>query len=139
MGTVERILGERFEDARGCIASLNQFHFDEVKRMYVLHHCDTTTRRGWNGHQFERKWFFCTKGRFTIRLVAIDNWISPSPTLPVEVYELSSAQSELLCVPAGYASLIQATEVDSILTVFSDKTVAESQMDSYKFDATMWL
>lgn len=138
MNPVKRIPGERFEDARGLIASLNTFRFKDVKRMYVLHHNDTQTLRGWNGHRFEKKWFFCTKGRFHIRLVAVDNWETPAPDLPVEHVHLSDTRSELLCVPGGYASLIQAEIPGSILTVFSNNTVEESLADSYRFAASLW-
>jgi dTDP-4-dehydrorhamnose 3,5-epimerase len=138
MKSIELLAGEVFKDARGQISSLNNFHFDGVKRMYILHHPNTETRRGWNGHQFERKWFYCIKGAFDISVVTIDNWDAPSPTLRPEIHHLSGDQSALLCVPAGRASLIQATTPDSILMVLSDKTLAESAADSYKFDMNLW-
>ena len=138
MAKTELLPGEIFKDARGQIASLNNFHFDGVKRMYVLHHPDTHVIRGWNGHQFERKWFYCMKGAFEVRLVAIDNWTAPSPTLTAERHQLTSETSQLLCVPAGYANRIQALTPDSILMVLSDKTLEESAADSYRFDATLW-
>jgi dTDP-4-dehydrorhamnose 3,5-epimerase len=138
MDTIELLAGEVFKDARGQISSLNNFHFDGVKRMYILHHSDTVTRRGWNGHQFERKWFYCIKGAFELSVVTIDNWEAPSPTLQPEIHHLSSDQSALLCIPAGRASLIRATLPDSILMVLSDKTLDESVADSYKFDVNLW-
>ncbi len=138
MANTEWLLGEVFKDARGQISSLNNFHFEGVKRMYILHHPDTVTRRGWNGHQFERKWFYCVKGAFQLSVVEIDNWESPSADLIPELHHLTSDQSALLCVPAGRASLIQATQPDSILMVLSDKTLEASAADSYKFDPTLW-
>lgn len=138
MDTIKLITGEIFKDARGQISSLNTFHFEGVKRMYILHHPDTETRRGWNGHQFERKWFYCVKGSFELSVVTIDNWVSPSPALKPEVHHLTSEESALLCVPAGCASLIRATTPDSILIVLSDKTLAESAADSYRFDINLW-
>lgn len=138
METVNRLIGEVFKDARGQISSLNSFHFEGVKRMYILHHPDTETRRGWNGHRFERKWFYCVKGSFSIAVVTPDDWQAPSPSLQAETHHLSEAQSELLCVPAGRASLIRATTPGSILMVLSDKTLEESVADSYRFDSTLW-
>ncbi|MBQ9693244.1 MAG: WxcM-like domain-containing protein [Kiritimatiellae bacterium] len=138
MATIEILHGEVFKDARGQISSLNNFHFDGVKRMYLLHHPDTAVIRGWNGHQYERKWFYCVKGAFDIRLVAIDHWVNPSPHLTAEAYPLCAEESRLLCVPGGYANRIQAREPDSILMVLSDKTLEESIADSYRFDAKLW-
>lgn len=138
MAKTELLAGEIFKDARGQISSLNHFHFEGVKRMYVLHHPDTAVIRGWNGHQFERKWFYCMKGAFEVRLVEVDNWTAPSPTLTAACHHLTSAQSQLLCVPAGYANRIQALTPDSILMVLSDKTLEESAADSYRFDASLW-
>lgn len=138
MDTIKLLAGEVFKDARGQISSLNNFYFEGVKRMYILHHPDTETRRGWNGHQFERKWFYCAKGAFELSVVTIDNWESPSPALKPEVHHLTSEASALLCVPAGCASLIRATTPDSILMVLSDKTLAESVADSYRFDINLW-
>lgn len=135
---VELLPGEIFKDARGQISSLNNFHFDGIKRMYILHHPDTATQRGWNGHRFERKWFYCIRGAFKVLIVTIDNWEKPSETLQPEQYHLSSTNSELLCVPAGRASLIQATQPNSILMVLSDKTLEASANDSYRFDTTLW-
>jgi dTDP-4-dehydrorhamnose 3,5-epimerase len=132
------IAGEVFCDARGRIASLNTFHFEDVRRMYVVHHPDTTVVRGWDGHRFERKWFFCSAGAFRVSLVEIDNWETPSKDLKPSFYDLEEGTSALLCVPAGYANCFKATQPGSTLVIFSDKTVEESVADSYRFDKDTW-
>lgn len=138
MENVELLSGEIFKDARGQISSLNNFHFEGVQRMYIVHHPDCSTIRGWNGHQFERKWFYCVKGSFEVRLVKVDDWQNPSPTLSATCHRLSEGESQLLCVPGGYANRLQALEPDAILLVLSDKSLAESAADSYRFDPTLW-
>lgn len=132
------IAGEIFRDARGRIASLNTFHFDDVKRMYVVHHPDTDVVRGWNGHRFERKWIFCSAGAFRVSLVEIDDWASPSKDLQPQFFDLNENTSALLCVPAGYANCFKATLPNSTLVIFSDKTIDESVADSYRFDKDTW-
>lgn len=132
------IEGEIFCDARGRIASVNAFDFADVRRMYVVHHPETSIVRGWNGHAFERKWFFCSAGAFRVALVKIDNWQAPSKDLKPSFYDLQEGKSALLCVPAGYASCLRALVPHATLTVFSDKTLAQSQADSYKFDKDYW-
>lgn len=135
----EVIKGEIFCDARGRIASVNGFNFSDVKRMYVVHHPSVEVVRGWNGHQFERKWFFCSAGAFQVALVAIDDWPHPSDELVPNVYTLHEGESELLCVPGGYASCLKAVKPGSTMVIFSDRTVEESMMDSYKFDSHRWI
>ena len=137
METVKVIKGEMFEDRRGQIASINNFSFDEIKRTYILHHPDTSIVRGWHGHKHEKKWFYCHQGAFTLKLVAIDNWDKPSKELKIETFHLTGNESQLICVPAGYASYIKAEISDSILQVFSNKTYAEAmaEKDSYRFDS----
>lgn len=134
----ELIEGEIFRDMRGRIASLNTFHFDDVKRMYVVHHPDVDVVRGWNGHRFERKWIFCSTGAFRVSLVEIDDWVAPSKDLQPYFFDLNENISALLCVPAGYANCFKATQPNSTLVIFSDKTVDESLADSYRFDKDTW-
>lgn len=134
---VEVIQGEIFQDHRGKIASLNNFCYDEIKRSYFITHPDVAVIRGWHGHKLERKWFYCIKGEFTLALVKIDNWSTPSPDLVPEVFHLTDTDSKIICAPVGYASCIKAEETDSVLMVLSDKTMEEAMSlnDSYRFPA----
>lgn len=138
---VKIVEGEIFKDVRGRIASLNDFSFDGVKRVYFIHHPDTSIVRGWHGHKLEKKFFYCVKGKFTIGLVKIDNWETPSRDLVPEVITLCEEKSRIICVPAGYASRIKAEIEDSALMVLSDKTLEEAMalQDSYRFDKDCFL
>lgn len=138
MADVKVIQGEIFEDYRGKIASLNAFHFPGVERVYFIHHPDVSIIRGWHGHRYEKKWFYCVKGRFTIGLVKIDNWESPSKDLKPVMYVLSETDSKIICVPEGYANCIKAEIPDSILLVFSSKTLPEAFADSWRYDKDYW-
>jgi dTDP-4-dehydrorhamnose 3,5-epimerase len=139
MSKITIVEGEIFRDARGQISSLNAFRFPGVERCYVIHHPDRSVVRGWNGHQFEKKWFYCIKGAFTLGLVEIGNWDSPSADLKAEVYELSENESKIICVPEGYANCIKAREEGSILLVLSNKSIDEALKDSWKYDSSMWV
>lgn len=131
--------GEIFNDERGRISSLNNFHFDGVRRSYFITHPDKSVIRGWHGHQFERKWFYCVKGAFTLALVRVDNWESPSADLPAEIFELSESESRLVCVPGGYANCLKASEDGSVMIVLSDKILSEALEDSWRYDKNMWV
>ncbi len=134
----ELLQGEVFIDHRGQISSLNHFRFDGVKRVYFIHHGDTNFVRGWHGHQFERKWFYCVKGAFTLALVQPNDWNNPSPDLEAQIFDLSADNSQIVCVPAGYASSIRAKVTGSALMVLSDKLLEDALGDSWRYDSTMW-
>ena len=139
MADVKVINGEIFRDQRGQISSLNAFRFPGVERFYFIHHPDTSVIRGWHGHQHEKKWFYCVKGAFTIGLVEIDNWESPSPDLKAQKYHLTEQESRIICVPEGYANCIKASIPGSILLVFSGKTLPEAYSDSWRYDNKLWI
>lgn len=139
MADVEVLAGERHVDVRGSVRSLNGFRFPGVRRMYVIQHPETSIVRGWNGHQFERKWFYCMAGAFTLALVKLDDMEHPSAALVPEIHHLTAERSELICVPAGYASAMRAETPDAVLMVLSDKTLEESVADSYRYDAHNWV
>lgn len=139
MADVKIIDGEIFRDERGQISSLNAFRFPGVERFYFIHHPDTSVIRGWHGHKHEKKWFYCVKGAFTVGLVEIDNWESPSPGLKARKYHLTEQESRIICVPEGYANCIKASVPGSILLVFSGKTLPEAYSDSWRYDSKLWI
>ena len=128
MAAVKIVEGEIFRDARGRISSLNDFRFPGVERFYFIHHPDITIIRGWHGHRFEKKWFYCVKGAFTLGLVEIDDWETPSRGLRPKLYHLSEQKSEIICVPEGYANCIRAEQPD----------LSEAQADSWRYPADYW-
>ena len=139
MSKVQVIEGEIFTDYRGLISSLNDFDFEGVERFYFIHHPDADVVRGWHAHQFEKKWFYCVKGAFTIGLVKIDDWEHPSENLRAEVFHLSEARSEIVCVPEGYGNCIKAEEPGAVLLVFSGKRYEEALADSWRYDKDLWV
>lgn len=139
MDVIKVIEGEIFRDYRGQISSINSFQFEGIKRSYIIHHPDVAVVRGWHGHQFERKWFYCLKGLFSVALVKIDNWEKPSNDLKPEIFHLSDNVSQLVCVPAGYANCLKAYTPGSIMLVLSDKTLDEAKDDSWRYDKDLWV
>lgn len=139
MKAIKVIEGEIFKDERGQICSLNNFRFGEVERFYFIHHSNTNVIRGWHGHQFEKKWFYCVKGAFTLALVKIDNWKKPSANLIPEIFHLSNTESKIVCVPEGYANCIKANCPDSIMLVYSGKILSKAIHDSWRYDKDLWI
>lgn len=139
MSDIKIIKGEIFMDERGQISSLNNFHFDGVKRCYMIHHPNTEIVRGWHGHKDESKWFYCVKGQFSVACVKVDNWTDPSPDLIPQVYHLNENESNLVCVPKGYANCLKAWQKDSVMLVFSEKILEDALGDSWRYDKSMWI
>jgi len=139
MSEIQLIQGEIFNDYRGQISSLNDFRFDGVQRCYFIHHPDKKIIRGWHGHQFEKKWFYCVKGSFTLTFVKIDDWENPSKDLVPEIFNLTETNSQIICLPEGYANCVKAQEDDSVLLVLSGKILSEALSDSWRYDCNLWI
>ena len=139
MSEVQVIDGEIFNDERGQISSLNNFHFEGVRRGYFIHHPNIEVIRGWHGHQYEKKWFSCIKGEFILGLVKIDNWEMPSSNLIPQIFKLSEKKSQIVCVPDGYANILKATIPNSVMLVLSGKVLEEALKDSWRYDKNLWI
>ena len=93
--------------------------------MYVIENHSVDFVRAWQGHKIEQRWFSAVQGRFKIQLISIDNWDMPSENLPRIEYHLHSEKLDILHIPAGYISSIQALEEKSKLVVMSDYHLGE--------------
>lgn len=139
MSDIKIVEGGVFSDYRGKISHVNELNMDDIKRFYVIHHNSIEVVRAWHAHQFEKKWFYCLRGSFTLALVKIDNWESPSLELTPEVFHLSADDSKIICIPEGYANGLKAETEDSIMLVYSNKVLDEAVKDSWRYDANMWM
>ena len=138
MNEAKIISGGIHIDQRGKLGYVNDFDLSPVKRFYHITHPNTDVIRAWQGHQIEVKWFTCIKGSFRVNLIKIENWKNPSSQLRSDEFILTESKSQVLHIPGGYVNGFQALENDSTLLVFSDKTVAESTGDDFRFDASYW-
>ena len=135
----EIIKGGTFTDNRGSMRFVNAFTFPDVKRFYLIKHPDISIVRAWQGHQFEKKYFYPITGSFLVAWVKIDDFENPSDDLVPEHHILSADNSEILSVPKGYANGLKALEPDSEVMVFSDMDVEESLREKIRFPAEKWL
>ena len=119
------ILGNCHQDERGQLFYNNDFDTTCIKRMYVIENHSVDFVRAWQGHKIEQRWFSAVQGRFKIQLISIDNWDMPSENLPRIEYHLHSEKLDILHIPAGYISSIQALEEKSKLVVMSDYHLGE--------------
>lgn len=124
--------GGKYSDERGSLFFNNDFNLSEIKRMYCIENNDIDFIRGWTGHQVEQRWFSALQGRFTIKLIKIDNWETPSNNSEVLSFELFSENLNVLHVPKGYVSAIQSKEKGSKLMVMADYFLGEIN-DDFRF------
>lgn len=126
------IKGNYHKDERGVIRFNNNFVATEVKRMYTIENVDAHFIRAWQGHQIEQRWFSPILGIFKVKLIKIDDWNEPKKDLSQLEFFLNAKEFEVLHVPAGYVSSIQALEDESKLLVLADYQLGEIQ-DEYRF------
>lgn len=133
------IKGDHFSDQRGSMRFVNDFQFGDVKRFYFIKHTDTSVIRAWQGHQFEKKYFYPISGSFIVAWVKIDDFQNPSKDLISEYHILSTNISEIISVPKGYANGLKALEPDSELMIFSDMSMEDSVRENIRYPADWWL
>ena len=127
------IRGNVYQDNRGSLKYNNAFNLSEIKRMYLIENADTNLKRGWQGHKIEQRWFSAVAGKFEIKLLEINNWEKPAIDLKPNCFELNADRLDVLHIPKGYVSCIQAIEENSKLLIMSDYILGEID-DDFKFD-----
>ncbi|MDX9883403.1 MAG: hypothetical protein RBS73_15180 [Prolixibacteraceae bacterium] len=133
------IKGGNFADYRGSMRFVNDFRFENVKRFYFIKHPDTSVVRAWQGHQFEKKYFYPISGCFVVAWVKIDNFENPAMDLIPEYHILSAENSEIISIPKGYANGLKALEPNSEILVLSDMDLEESVNEKIRYPADWWL
>jgi dTDP-4-dehydrorhamnose 3,5-epimerase-like enzyme len=127
------ITGGTHSDTRGTVRYNNAFDATAIKRIYVIENKETNFVRGWQGHRIEQRWFSVLQGSFKIELIAIDNWENPPRDLKSLSFIIQAETLDVLHVPKGYVSSIQALEVNAKLLVMADYLLGEIQ-DEYRFE-----
>lgn len=128
------IKGKVHTDFRGSLYYNNDFDAKEVKRIYFIENKDTEFVRAWQGHKIEQRWFSAVQGSFEIKLIEVDDWITPSKNSTIHSFILKANQLDILHVPKGYISSIQALELNSKLMLMADYLLGEVK-DEFRFDA----
>ncbi|MFN0290501.1 cupin domain-containing protein [Pedobacter helvus] len=127
------IIGGSHTDNGGNIVFINDFDMQAVKRFYRIKHPDIDTIRGGSGHKIEQRWFHVSFGAFLVKLIKIDDWITPHPWLPIKKIVLKEADHAVLRIPSGYATAVQALEENSEFMVFANYPIEHAKDDDYLF------
>jgi dTDP-4-dehydrorhamnose 3,5-epimerase-like enzyme len=124
--------GNCHKDPRGFLFYNNDFDLTFIKRMYVIENSSIDINRAWQGHKIEQRWFSALQGSFKIQLIAVDDWDTPSKNLPRIEFHLHSEKLDILYIPSGYISGIQALEEKSKLLVMADYYLGELK-DEFRY------
>ena len=125
-------------DDRGEVGFVNDFHFDGVKRFYMVSNHRAGFVRAWHAHRREAKYVTAVQGAAIVGAVAVDNWQSPSKGAQVHRYVISADKPSVVFIPSGYANGFMSLTADTKLVFFSTATVEESRGDDVRFDAHYW-
>lgn len=128
----QMIKGNKHTDERGNLTYNNDFSMLSIKRVYTIENNSLDFIRGWQGHQIEQRWFSAVTGSFRINLIEIDDWVSPSKDLPMLEFILNAENLDILHIPSGFVSAIQALEDHSKLLLFADYDLYEIE-DEFRF------
>ena len=132
------IQGGNFSDHRGTISYVNDFSFQDIERFYIISNSDDNPIRAWQGHKLDAKNFYCLNGSFKIHFVKIDDWENPSQHLIVETVFVSSSDSKIVHIPAGYANAIESLETNSKLLSFSTLPLVNVKEDDVRYSSDHW-
>ena len=132
------IQGGNFSDHRGTISYVNDFSFQDIERFYIISNSDENPIRAWQGHKLDAKNFYCLNGSFKIHFVKIDDWENPSQHLIVETVFVSSSDSKIVHIPAGYANAIESLETNSKLLSFSTLPLVNVKEDDVRYPSDLW-
>jgi len=130
--------GFSFADDRGVMTGCNSLDLAAVKRFYLIENHESRFIRAWHGHKFETKVLYCVSGSFFVGVVKIDDFDKPNPLARVETFTLSISKPQVLVIPGGFANGLMNLNLNSKLIVMSDKTLAESAGDDFRFGYDYW-
>lgn len=129
----KRIPGGSHSDIRGTLTFNNDFDATSIKRMYTIENADVHFIRGWQGHKMEQRWFLAIHGSFKIQILSIAYFEKGLKDLQPYSFVLKADQMDILHVPAGFVSSIQALEVGAKLLVLADYKLGEVD-DEFRFE-----
>jgi dTDP-4-dehydrorhamnose 3,5-epimerase-like enzyme len=125
-------------DDRGEVAFVNDFHFEGVKRCYVVSNHRAGLVRAWHAHRVEAKYVMMSQGSAIVAAVSIDDWERPSKDAHVHRFVLSAKRPSVLSIPSGYANGFMSLTPDARMIFFSTATLEESREDDVRYDAYYW-
>lgn len=123
----------RHIDERGILSHFRNTVLDSVRRIYFITSSPEAGFRGWHGHKYESKTFFVIDGIVKVSCVRVVSWDAEPTGEDQESFVLEKSRNELLVVPEGFANGIEACSESATVMVLSNRSLADSQRDDYRF------
>lgn len=105
--------------------------------MYFIEHTELT-KRAWQAHKFEYKFFMVVEGSFKIGYIKIEDFDNPPLKQNPTVNIFSAYENRAIYIPKGYANGIYNIERNSKLLVLSSLELKDSQSERISFDQSLW-
>jgi dTDP-4-dehydrorhamnose 3,5-epimerase-like enzyme len=118
-------------DERGTVSFVNDFHFDHVKRFYIIKNITKGFIRAWHGHRKEGKYVYVVTGSALVGAVNLETGVTYK-------YILEAAAPQILYIPPGFANGFQSLTDDTQVMFFSTNTLEESLSDSIRYPYNQW-
>ena len=125
-------------DDRGSVAFTNSFHFEDVRRYYIISNHQAGFVRAWHAHEHEGKYVTVVSGAALVGTVQVDNFTSPSRDLKPERRVLSEHNPQVLWIPPGFANGFMSLSENTRVLFFSTSTLEQSRSDDYRYDSRYW-
>jgi dTDP-4-dehydrorhamnose 3,5-epimerase-like enzyme len=138
MSEPKLIQGNIHTDERGILKYMNDLDLTPIKRFYCIQNKSNHIIRAWQAHKMESKWFYVIQGSFKIGVVKIYDFENPSKQSSPSYFELSAENHQILYVPGGFANGFKSLSTGAVLMVFSDKLLADSMTDDFRYDVNTW-
>ena len=132
------IKGSFFKDDRGQIDFVNDFNLSDIKRMYFTSNSNIKTIRAWQGHKVENRWFYCVKGAFNVKLIAINECENHTRKPNILSFHLQENKPQVLFIPKGYLNGFKALQEGSKLMILSNYALNEIENDEVRFSKELW-
>jgi len=116
-----------FLDDRGVLRFANSFDLKKfgIRRFYIVSNHKQGYVRAFHGHKKETKYLLVIKGSIMVKTIPLNATNGSLDTYFVDA-------GEILCIPRGYYHGFKDLMADTIIFVFSDKTLEESKNDDYR-------
>ncbi len=123
--------GDSYTDERGILKFVNDFDFKNIKRFYQISNHKLNYIRAWHGHKNETKYFYVAKGSILLGQVNLDNE-------EIKKFILTDNKPTIVKIPKNHANGFMNLSEDTLVFIFSDKTLDESKNDDIRFPHDKW-
>jgi dTDP-4-dehydrorhamnose 3,5-epimerase-like enzyme len=130
---VQLIKGNLFVDDRGTLSFVNDFHFEGVKRFYVVENHQIGYIRAWHAHRKEGKYVYVVSGAALIGVAPLEEIDGGYRLGEPKKFILSAQTPAILWIPPNNGNGFKSLSEDTKIIFMSTTTLEESKNDDIRF------